>query len=306
MQVHWNIDSLPHFRNAVITIGTFDGVHLGHQKIITSLVQEAHSVGGESIIITFNPHPRKIIKPSDDLQLINTLDEKIELLQKKNIDHLVVVPFTIAFSEQPADVYIQHFLINLFHPHTIIIGYDHHFGKERKGNYRLLEEKAADYNYRLLEIPKHVLDEIAISSTKIRQALLDSHIETANKLLGYDFFFKGVVVEGEKLGRQLGYPTANLKYTDYDKIHVGEGVYAVYAEISGSIKKGMMSIGNRPTFNDTGEKVEVNLFDFDNDLYGQTVKVIAKKFLRGQEKYNSLEALKAQIDLDKNASLKIL
>jgi len=306
MQVHWNIDSLPHFRNAVITIGTFDGVHLGHQKIITSLVQEAHSVGGESIIITFNPHPRKIIKPSDDLQLINTLDEKIELLQKKNIDHLVVVPFTIAFSEQPADVYIQHFLINLFHPHTIIIGYDHHFGKERKGNYRLLEEKAADYNYRLLEIPKHVLDEIAISSTKIRQALLDSHIETANKLLGYDFFFKGVVVEGEKLGRQLGYPTANLKYTDYDKIHVGEGVYAVYAEISGSIKKGMMSIGNRPTFNDTGEKVEVNLFDFNNDLYGQTVKVIAKKFLRGQEKYNSLEALKAQIDLDKNASLKIL
>ena len=306
MQVHWNIDSLPHFRNAVITIGTFDGVHLGHQKIITSLVQEAHSVGGESIIITFNPHPRKIIKPSDDLQLINTLDEKIELLQKKNIDHLVVVPFTIAFSEQPADVYIQHFLINLFHPHTIIIGYDHHFGKERKGNYRLLEEKAADYNYRLLEIPKHVLDEIAISSTKIRQALLDSHIETANKLLGYDFFFKGVVVEGEKLGRQLGYPTANLKYTDYDKIHLGEGVYAVYAEISGSIKKGMMSIGNRPTFNDTGEKVEVNLFDFDNDLYGQTVKVIAKKFLRGQEKYNSLEALKAQIDLDKNASLKIL
>jgi len=306
MQVHWNIDSLPHFRNAVITIGTFDGVHLGHQKIITSLVQEAHSVGGESIIITFNPHPRKIIKPSDDLQLINTLDEKIELLQKKNIDHLVVVPFTIAFSEQPADVYIQHFLINLFHPHTIIIGYDHHFGKERKGNYRLLEEKAADYNYRLLEIPKHVLDEIAISSTKIRLALLDSHIETANKLLGYDFFFKGVVVEGEKLGRQLGYPTANLKYTDYDKIHVGEGVYAVYAEISGSIKKGMMSIGNRPTFNDTGEKVEVNLFDFNNDLYGQTVKVIAKKFLRGQEKYNSLEALKAQIDLDKNASLKIL
>ena len=306
MQVHWNIDSLPHFRNAVITIGTFDGVHLGHQKIITSLVQEAHSVGGESIIITFNPHPRKIIKPSDDLQLINTLDEKIELLQKKNIDHLVVVTFTIAFSEQPADVYIQHFLINLFHPHTIIIGYDHHFGKERKGNYRLLEEKAADYNYRLLEIPKHVLDEIAISSTKIRQALLDSHIETANKLLGYDFFFKGVVVEGEKLGRQLGYPTANLKYTDYDKIHVGEGVYAVYAEISGSIKKGMMSIGNRPTFNDTGEKVEVNLFDFNNDLYGQTVKVIAKKFLRGQEKYNSLEALKAQIDLDKNASLKIL
>ena len=217
MQVHWNIDSLPRFRNAIITIGTFDGVHLGHQKIITSLVQEAHLVGGESVIITFNPHPRKIINPAEDLQLINTLEEKIELLQQKNIDHLVVVPFTFYFSEQPAELYVQNFLINLFHPHTIIIGYDHHFGKERKGNYRLLEEKAAEYNYRLLEIPKHVLDEIAISSTKIRQALLDSHIETANKLLGYDFFFEGVVVDGEKLGRQLGYPTANLKYTNYDK-----------------------------------------------------------------------------------------
>ena len=175
-----------------------------------------------------------------------------------------------------------------------------------EGNYRLLEEKAAEYNYRLVEIPKHVLDEIAISSTKIRQALLGSQIETANKLLGYDFFFEGVVGEGEKLGKQLGYPTANLKYTDFDKIHLGEGVYAVYAEISGEFKKGMMSIGNRPTFNDTSEKVEVNVFDFNNDIYGKTVKVFVKKFLRAQEKYNTVEELKARIGLDKVESLKAL
>ena len=306
MQVHRSIDSLPHFRNAVVTIGTFDGVHLGHQKIISVLVQEAKAVHGESVIITFDPHPRKIIKPANDLQLINTLEEKIGLLQKKDIDHLVIVPFTEAFSEQPADLYIQDFLIRLFRPHTIIIGYDHHFGKDRKGNYRLLEEKASVYNYRLLEIPKHVLDEIAISSTKIREALLQSKIETANRLLGYDFFFEGIVVEGAKLGRQLGYPTANLKYTNEDKIHLGDGVFAVYVSVEDELKKGMMSIGNRPTFNDTTENVEVNIFDFDKNIYSRKLRVIVKKFLRPQEKYGDIETLKAQIEMDKIASLKLL
>jgi riboflavin kinase/FMN adenylyltransferase len=306
MQVHRSIDSLPSFRNAVITIGTFDGVHLGHQKIISTLVEEAKKTDGESIIITFDPHPRKIVNHAEHLQLINTLNEKIELLQTKGIDHLVVVPFTRSFSEQPAEVYIQEFLIRLFHPQIIIIGYDHHFGKDRGGNYRLLEEKGAIYNYRLLEIPKHVLDEIAISSTKIRQALLHSDIETTNKLLGYDFFFEGVVVEGEKLGRKLGYPTANLTYINEDKIHLGEGVYAVYVKVQGSLKKGMMSIGKRPTFNDLTEKVEINIFDFAEDIYGSMLKVIVKSYLRPQEKYDSIEALKAQIDIDKSESLKLL
>ena len=306
MQVHRNIDSLPQFRNAVITIGTFDGVHLGHQKIITALVQEAKKLGGESVIITFDPHPRKIITPAGHLQLINTLHEKIDLLQEKEIDHLVVVPFTLSFSEQAAEAYIKYFLVKLFHPHTIIIGYDHHFGKDRKGNYRLLEEKAWVYNYRLMEIPKQVLDEIAVSSTKIRDALLNGNVETANKLLGYDFFFEGVVVEGDKLGKQLGYPTANLKYTNEDKIHLGEGVYAVYVRIKGVTKRGMMSIGKRPTFNDTVEKVEVNIFDFVEDIYGEMLTVIVKHYLRPQEKYDSMETLKAQIDSDKEQSLKLL
>lgn len=306
MQVHRSIDSLPAFHNAVITIGTFDGVHLGHQKIISALVQQARSVGGESIIITFDPHPRKIVKPTGNLQLINTLEEKIELLQKKDIDHLVVVPFTEAFSELPADLYIKDFLITLFHPHTIIIGYDHHFGKDRKGNYLLLEEKAIEYNYRLLEIPKHVLDEIAISSTKIRNALLLADISTANKLLGYEFFFEGVVVEGAKLGRDLGFPTANLNYTNQDKLHLGEGVFAVYIELNGIQKKGMMSIGNRPTFNDIVEKVEVNIFDFNESIYGKIVTVHVKKFLRPQEKYNTAEKLVAQLHRDKVNSLSVL
>jgi riboflavin kinase / FMN adenylyltransferase len=306
MQVHRSIESLPNFRNAVITIGTFDGVHLGHQKIISALVQEAKAAGGESIIITFEPHPRKIVNATEHLQLINTLQEKIDLLQDKGVDHLVIVPFTTAFSEQEADAYIQDFLVKLFHPHTIIIGYDHHFGKSRKGNYRLLEQKAATYNYRLKEIPKHVLDEIDISSTKIRKALLASNITTANKLLGYEYFFEGIVIQGDKMGRQLGYPTANLKYTNEDKIHLGEGVYAVYVKVKGEEKKGMMSIGTRPTFNDTSEKVEVNIFDFDADLYGSVLSVRVKHYLRPQEKYDTIEALIAQIDKDKEDSLKVL
>jgi riboflavin kinase/FMN adenylyltransferase len=306
MQVHRSIESLPPFRNAVITIGTFDGVHLGHKKVISALVQEAKSADGESVIITFDPHPRKIVNSTEHLQLINTLQEKIDLLQDKGVDHMVIVPFTASFSEQKAEAYIQDFLVKRFHPHTIIIGYDHHFGKNRKGNYQLLEQKAATFNYRLKEIPKHVLNEIDISSTKIRKAILASDITTANRLLGYEYFFEGMVIQGDKMGRQLGYPTANLKYTNEDKIHLGEGVYAVYVKVKGEEKKGMMSIGTRPTFNDTSEKVEVNIFDFDADIYGAVLSVRVKQYLRPQEKYDTIEALIAQIDKDKTDSLKVL
>lgn len=306
MQVHRRIENLPPFKNAVITIGTFDGVHEGHKKIISALMNEAKAVEGESVIITFDPHPRKIVRPDETLQLINTLDEKVELLGKTGIDHIVIVPFTQAFAEQTAEEYIQNFLINNFHPHSIIIGYDHHFGKGRKGDFKLLEENAPVFRYKLLEIPKHVLDEIAVSSTKIRNALLASDVETANKLLGYDFFFEGKVVEGDKLGRQLGYPTANLKYTDKEKIHLGHGVYAVYVQVNGLLKKGMLSIGNRPTLINSAEKIEVNIFDWNEEIYGATIRVIVKKFLRSQEKYNSLEELIQQLHKDKEDSLACL
>ena len=234
MKVHFDTDNLPNFTRAVITIGTFDGVHMGHRQIIDKLKQEATSIKGETVIITFHPHPRKVVSSTIlGIRLINTLEEKIQLLGNLGIDHLVVVPFTDAFANQPAEDYVADFLISKFHPHTIIIGYDHRFGKERKGDYLLLEKMASSLDFQLKEIPKHVLDEIAISSTKIREALLEGKIEIADKLLGYEFFFSGTVVDGDKLGRKLGYPTANLKITNEEKIIPGNGIYAVYAELDG-------------------------------------------------------------------------
>lgn len=306
MQVHRDIDHLPTFTNAVITIGTFDGVHEGHQKILSALKNEAARVKGETVLITFHPHPRKIVQPDKPLQLLNTMQEKIALLEKAGIDHLAIVPFTTAFAEQTAEEYIRDFLIRKFNPATIIIGYDHRFGKDRSGDFHLMEEKAADFGYHLLEIPKHVLDEIGVSSTKIRNAILGSDIETANKLLGYHFFFEGTVIRGDQLGRKLGYPTANLQYNDKDKIHLGHGVYAVYVDVEGERKGGMLSIGNRPTLTKSDERIEVNIFDFDRDIYDKTIRVFVKKYLRGQEKYASLDDLIQQLHRDKENSLAAL
>ena len=330
MKVYRNADQLPPFRNAVITIGTFDGVHEGHRKIITHLKQEAEEINGETVIITFHPHPRKVVSsPILGIRLINTLPEKIELLTEAGVDHLVIIPFTEAFANQSAEDYIRDFLIKNFKPHTIIIGYDHRFGKDRLGDYRLLEKMAPVYNYVLKEIPKHVLDEIAISSTNIREAIVHSDVETANKLLGYDFFFEGVVVDGDKVGRKLGYPTANLKITDEEKIVLGNGIYAVYVELpSGkweeprknagqsfsyspviphhSLLKGMMSVGFRPTVDGKNKVIEVNVFDFSKEIYGETIRIYVKKFLRDEIKFNDLDELVKQIDQDKIESLKVL
>jgi riboflavin kinase/FMN adenylyltransferase len=335
MKVHRDIDQLPSFKNSVITIGTFDGVHQGHRKIIEHLQQEAEKINGETVIITFHPHPRKVVSSAIlGIRLINTLDEKIELLEKTGVDHLAIVPFTEVFANQPAEDYIQNFLIEKFHPHTVIIGYDHRFGRDRQGDYRLLEKMANVYGYIMKEIPKHMMDEIAISSTNIREAIIHGDVDTANKLLGYDFFFEGVVVDGDKLGRKLGYPTANLKITDEEKIHLGDGIYAVYAEIKPrtsivsrqsaadsyrdgspqtsdlraqpSVLKGMMSIGFRPTVDAKKRVIEVNIFDFDKEIYGDTIRVYVKKYLRAEVKFNNLQELKKQIGQDKIESLKIL
>lgn len=329
MQVHHDIENLPVFKNAVITIGTFDGVHMGHRQVINRLKAEAKAVNGETVIITFHPHPRKIVSSAIlGIRLINTLDEKIELLRELGIDHLVVTPFTDAFANQSPEDYLANFLIGKFHPHTIIIGYDHRFGRDRQGDYRLLEKKSAENNYQLKEIPKHVLENISISSTNIREAILHSDAATANKLLGYEFFFSGTVVHGDKLGRKLGYPTANLKIEDEEKITPGNGIYAVYVQlvnselsmvnkepsheahspftIHHSRLKGMMSIGFRPTLDGKKRVVEVNIFDFDKEIYGQTLKVFVKKYLREEIKFDGLEALVKQIDQDKIDSLKVL
>lgn len=307
MQIHRDINNLPQFRNAVITIGTFDGVHLGHKQIIDNLKSEAVKAGGESVIITFHPHPRKVVSSViTGVRLINTLPERIELLEKTGIDHLVIVPFTDYFASQEAEEYISDFLVARFKPHTIIIGYDHRFGKERAGDYKMMEEKAAVYNYRLKEIPEHILNTIKVSSTNIRNAILHSNVEEANNFLGYDFFFEGEVFHGDKIGRTIGYPTANLKSTDDEKISLGDGIYAVNATVEGKTYKGMMSIGFRPTVNGKLRVTEVNIFDFDKEIYGQIIRISVKKYLRSEVKFNGLEALKEQLHKDKQDSLACL
>jgi len=305
MQVYTQINNLPVFRNAVVTIGTFDGVHTGHQQIIAQLKEEAHAIGGETVIITFHPHPRKVVAHKE-VFVLNTLDEKIELLREKGIDHLVVVPFDERFASQSAKEYVEHFLFEKFHPHTVIIGYDHRFGHGRQGDYHLLEDFGKQLGFLVKEIPEHVLNNITVSSTKIREALLNSDVETANNYLGYDYFFEGLVIEGNKLGRTLGYPTANLQIETPEKLIPGNGVYAVIASVDKSTYKAMMNIGVRPTVDGKKRMIEVNLFDFNQDIYGKTLRVYIKKYLRGEVKFNGLEELKNQLGIDKESTLRVL
>lgn len=310
MKVYNDIDQLPAFKCSVVTIGTFDGVHLGHQQIITQLKNEAVRIAGETVLITFEPHPRKIVS-TKPLQLINTLQEKIELLEKQGIDNVVIVPFTADFANQSAAAYVEDFLVGCFHPHTVIIGYDHRFGKDRTGNFQLLEEYAGRHAFTLIEIPVHLIDEAAISSTKIRAALLAGRLEDARRYLGYDYFFEGIVTEGNKLGRTIGYPTANLQTQVEDKLVPGNGVYAVEVALqnsqgSGSKYKGMMNIGTRPTVDGTKRTIEVNIFDFNADIYGQTLRIYLRKYLRNEQKFNGLDALKEQLAADKQNAWKAL
>lgn len=316
MRIYHHTDQLPTFRQAVITIGTFDGVHTGHARILEQLRQEAIRIDGETVIITFYPHPRKVVKGgSEEIRLINTLDEKIQLLSWQRIDHLVIVPFTEAFSQMTAEEYITDFLMARFHPHTVIIGYDHRFGKGRLGDYHLLEEYSEKKGFDLQEIPVHLLNEISVSSTRIRDAIQQSDIDTANQLLGYPFFFSGTVVKGDQLGRKLGYPTANLQVTNPEKLIPADGIYAVEAALlppdaaaDGSLfdtprLKGMMSIGIRPTVGGKVRTIEVNLFDFDEDIYGREVRVFVRKWLREEVKFDGLEALKIQLGKDREDTL---
>jgi len=309
MKVYISTETIPAFKKAVVTIGTFDGVHTGHKSILEQLKREAARIGGETVIITFHPHPRKVIVSGQPaIHLINTIDEKIELLEKNGIDHLVVVPFTDDFSQQSPEEYIERFLVEKFHPHTVIIGYDHRFGKNRLGDYKLLEEYSARLGFNLMEIPAHVINDNTVSSTRIREAVLHGNTDVANTLLGYDFFFEGTVVDGNKLGRTLGYPTANLQIENAEKLVPGNGIYAVELEIKdrpGRLK-GMMSIGIRPTIGGTDRVIEVNIFDFNEDIYGATVRVYIRKYLRSEVKFNGLDALVEQLGKDKEDTLRVL
>lgn len=299
MRIFRNLDALPSFNNSVITIGTFDGVHVGHQKILTRIKQLAETCGGESIIITFHPHPRLVINPQDDtLRLLNTIDEKTALLEKFGVQNVVIVPFSRDFSEQSADDYIRKFLVSNFSPKWIVIGYDHKFGKNRTGDYHLLEKLKSELGYSLEEITKETLEHIDISSTKIRQALNEGQINLANELLGYRYTLQGTVVRGFQRGRELGYPTANLQINDEHKLIPCTGIYAVRVMVNGIAHQGMMSIGYNPTFNGSTKTIEVNILDFDQDLYGTTLTVEFVEYLRGELKFESVELLIEAIKKD--------
>ena len=328
MQVHYSINNLPEFKNAVVTVGTFDGVHIGHRQIIKQLKEEAADINGETVLITFHPHPRTVVAGKKTVELLNSLNEKIFLLEELGINHLIVIPFDEAFSNQTPDEYIKQFLYNRFHPHTIIIGYDHKFGKNRAGDYHLLENYGRQLGFLVKEIPEKIINESIVSSTIIRKALLQHGIENANKYLGYPYFFEGIVVDGNKLGRTLGYPTANIIIRDEMKLVPANGIYVAEAEIlnhessqvdkkkpivnnqwltennaSHSRMQGMMSIGIRPTIDGHNRIIEINIFNFEKDIYGKTLKVFMHKYLRDEVKFNSLNELKAQMAKDKIDSL---
>lgn len=306
MQVHRNIEDLPKFRNAVITIGTFDGVHNGHKKIIEQLNREAKRIGGESLIITFHPHPRKIVGDTSGVKLLTTPEEKIELLEKLHVDHVVIVPFNEAFANQSAEAYVKDFLVKRFNPHTIIIGYDHKFGNGRKGDYQLLETYGKLLGFNVQEISEQILDEVVISSTQIRKALLHSDSATAAAFLGYPYFFEGSVIKGDQIGRTIGYPTANIQINNEEKLVPGDGIYAVKVQIEQQQYGGMLYIGSRPVVNGKRRVIEVNIFDFAEDIYDKKIRIQLHQYIRGDIHFTGLDALKEQLADDKIQSLKAL
>lgn len=299
MQVHYSIAQLPLFDKAVVTIGTFDGVHVGHRQIIDQLTQRAAAIGGESVIITFHPHPRVVVQQQQPpIGLLTTLDEKLQLLARLGVDHTVVVPFDDVFAQQSAQAYVKHFLWEKFKPNTVIIGYDHKFGKGRSGDFQLLQQYGERLGFAVQEISEQVLNEVIISSTRVRKALLESDITAANTYLGYPYFFNGVVVTGNKLGRTIGYPTANLHIKEGEKLVPGNGVYAVTIAWNQRLLQGMMNIGVRPTVDGSKRTIEVNIFDFNQDIYDEYLTVNVYQRLRGEIKFSGLPALQAQLAQD--------
>jgi riboflavin kinase/FMN adenylyltransferase len=283
-------------------------VHLGHQKIIHQLKEEAQSINGESVLITFHPHPRHIIHPDLQLPELTTLEERIQLLRRYGIENLVVVPFTQAFAAMTAENYIREFLVEKFKPAKIIIGYDHKFGNKREGDFKLLEQLASIYNYVVKEIDEELIQESIISSTKIRAALLNGEVETAIAYLGHPYSFKGKIVLNNQTGRSIGFPTANLEIHENNKLIPGNGVYTVTAQLEGDERKlkGMMNIGMRPTVNGQSRSIEVHLFDFNEDIYDRHLTVWLHHYLRSEQKFSGLPALQEQLHKDKLRSIELL
>lgn len=301
MKVYQDFEEVGNIPNAVLTIGTFDGVHLGHQKIIERLKEEAKRINGETVLFTFFPHPRMVINPTNHgLKLIQTQAEKIENLERLGLDHLIIFPFTKEFSTLSADEFVRDYLVKKLHVKTIVVGYDHQFGKNREGSLKQLQKLSETLPFEVIEIPAHEVDEINVSSTKIRQAIEIGDIQTANSYLNEPFEISGNVVKGNQIGRTIGFPTANIEIGDELKIIPAIGVYAVEVILEDHRKlQGMMNIGIRPTVTDSKEvKIEVFIFDFSEAIYDQSIKVYLLQRIRGEHRFQSVEVLRAQLQED--------
>lgn len=305
MKIHRDLNSF-YAQNPVLTVGTFDGVHLGHRKIIARLIDLAKSINGESVIFTFDPHPRKIVSPSEsNLRLLTTLNEKIELFDQSGIDHLIIYPFTPEFAQLTYEEFVEQILVGQIHTQSLVVGYDHKFGKNRKGDFGFLKNCADRLGFQIEKLDVLLMNESNISSTRIREAIQVGNFETANAFLGYSFALHGTVVEGQKLGRLIQFPTANIEASDPDKIIPGYGVYAVHVKVLNQTYHGMLNIGSRPTINNNADhrSIEVHLFDFDSDIYGESIELIFFTKLRKEQKFGSLDALKEQLTKDKAATI---
>ena len=307
MQIYYDISDFHPLKYAVVTSGTFDGVHLGHQKIIARLNEIAAAEGGESVVITYWPHPRLVLYPEDqDLRLLNTFEEKAALLRMHGVKHLLRIPFTKEFSGITSLEFIRNILVDRIGTRKLVIGYDHRFGRNREGSFDQLKEDAPHYGFAVEEIPRQDIDELAISSSAIRRHLNEGEAEKAWALLGRPYSITGRVVQGEKLGRVLGFPTANIDPDSRHKLIPAEGIYAVRVEHEGRMLGGMLYIGRRPTVGGTTQSIEVNIFDFDRMIYGETLTVHFIARTRKDTHFSDLEAMKAQLALDKQDALRIL
>ena len=292
-------------KKTIITIGTFDGVHVGHQKIISQLLEASKKQHETSVILTFFPHPRMVLQKDYEVKMINTLNEKSKLLENLGLDELIIHPFDKDFSRLTAFEFVRNVLVDKLNISKLIIGYDHHFGKNREGNFEQLQEYGTMFDFELEEIPAQNLDDVTISSTKIRKALLNGDIEKANTYLGYNFMLTGEVVKGQNLGSKIGFPTANIKIEESYKLIPKTGAYVVKATIDNIRYDGMLNIGNRPTVEGKHQTIEVNFFDFKADLYGKIIQIELLKFLRDEKKFDSLDDLKSQLEQDKIRTKKI-
>lgn len=307
LKVYSSVDEFPGLENAIVTIGTFDGVHAGHIKIIQRLNEVAKETKGETVLLTFFPHPRMVLQPDDnDLKLITTMEERKLLLEKNGINHLIIQPFNKEFSRISATEFVRDLLLGKMGMKTLVIGYDHHFGRNREGSYKELEEMALVYGFRLEEISRQVIDEVAVSSTKIRNALLVGDVASANKLLGHDFTLRGEVVKGDRIGTSLGFPTANIKIQESYKLIPDDGIYAVLVEIDREVHKGMLYLGTRPTLDGKKHTSEVNILDFNKDIYGKTITVYMKTRIRGDMHFENLDQLKEKMKEDLRNATKLL